>query len=327
MVAHGPPTSPLAALPPGEPVTLTTTVTAGWESVQQAVGGREWIVRDGAVSISPRPASADEIHARSAVGLTADGRLILAAVDGRRGRLERRHATPRAGRADAVAGGGQRRINLDGGGSTSLAVRRAGTGGPVLVNRPSDGSERAVTNSIQVISNVPTGPLSALASSPEPRSVYRNGTWTSRSAGWMPATTPFRWRRARSAGRVTAPIGTIDATGQFVATAPGTGQVVATANGVTGSAPITVLADTTAPVATPPRVTLPVNRGDRQRGHRSTIAWDAATDDGSGVASYELQRSVDGKAWTTMPKASAAAREHAPHDAPQPDLPVPGPCR
>ena len=33
------------------------------------------------------------------------------------------------------------------------------------------------------------------------------------------------------------------------ATDPGTGQVVVTANGVTGTAPITVLADATAPVA------------------------------------------------------------------------------
>src|SRR5205814_10452429 len=68
-------TSPLVSLQPGEPVTLTTSVTPGWESVQQAVGGREWIVRDGAINISPHPASADEIHPRSAVGLTSDGRL------------------------------------------------------------------------------------------------------------------------------------------------------------------------------------------------------------------------------------------------------------
>ena len=38
------------------------------------------------------------------------------------------------------------------------------------------------------------------------------------------------------------------------------------------------------------------------------MAGDAATDVGSGVASYELQRSVDGHPWTTMPKASPAVR-------------------
>ena len=53
------------------------------------------------------------------------------------------------------------------------------------------------------------------------------------------------------------PIGTIDANGHFVATSPGTGQAVATAAGVTGSAPITVLSDTSAPVSKPPQLSLP----------------------------------------------------------------------
>ena len=60
-------------------------------------------------------------------------------------------------------------------------------------------------------------------------------------------------------------------------------------------------------MAKPPVVTLPVGRGIGT-GVPVTVAWDAATDDGSGVASYELQRSVDGHAWTTMPKASPSAR-------------------
>ena len=49
---------------PGEPITLTTVATTGWESVLHAVGGREWIVRDGIVNISPRPASGIIVRAR-----------------------------------------------------------------------------------------------------------------------------------------------------------------------------------------------------------------------------------------------------------------------
>ena len=158
VVLTAPETSQLGTLMPGEPITLTTTVTAGWESIQQAVGGREWIVRDGAVSISPRPASADEIHPRSSVGLTPDGRLILATVDGRQPGWSAGMRLPELAEL-MLSRGAVNALNLDGGGSTSLAIRRAGTNGPVLVNRPSDGSERAVTNSIQVVSNVPTGPL------------------------------------------------------------------------------------------------------------------------------------------------------------------------
>ncbi len=301
-----PATSSLAALVPGEPVTLTTSVTAGWESILHAVGGREWILRDGATNISPRPASADQLHARSAVGLTADGRLILATVDGGRSGWSVGMRLPELAEL-MLSRGAANAINLDGGGSTALAIRLAGTSGPVLANRPSGASERGVTNSIQVISNVPTGPISALVVQPGTVSLYRNGsaqfTFKAVDAGYnaVPLTAgQVNWS-------VTAPIGTVDVAGRFVATAPGTGQVVATASGVTGAASITVLDDTTAPVATPPRVSLPVNIAIGT-GITLSIDWEAAAESGSGVVSYELQRSVNGKAWTTMPKASATAR-------------------
>jgi hypothetical protein len=301
--------SALGRLQPGEPVTLSTTVTPGWESVQQAVGGREWIVRDGVVSISPRPASADEIHPRSAIGLTADGRLILATVDGRE---VGGSAGVRLGELAELMleRGAVSAINLDGGGSSSLAIRRAGTGGPVIVNRPSDGFERPVTNSIQVVSSTPTGPLSALNVQPGSRSVYRNNTIDFKVNGMDAGYNPVPLVSSQLSWSLTAPTGTIDPNGHFVATEPGSGQVVVTAGGVTGSTPITVLADTAAPVARPPRVTLPLGRGIGT-GVPVTVAWDLATDEGSGVASYELQRSVDSHAWTTMPKASPTARTAA----------------
>ena len=253
IVLTAPTTSLLGALVPGEPIALTTTVTPGWESILHAVGGREWILRDGAVSISPRPASADEIHPRSSVGLTADGRLILATVDGRRAGWSDGVRLPELAEL-MLSRGAVNALNLDGGGSTSLAIRRAGASGPVLVNRPSDGTERAVTNSIQVISNVPTGPLSALNVQPGSASVYRNGTVDFQAGGMDAAYNQVPLGAGSLSWSVTAPIGTIDAAGRFVATAAGTGQVVATANGISGSATITVLDDSTAPVATPPRV-------------------------------------------------------------------------
>ncbi|HSO29627.1 MAG TPA: phosphodiester glycosidase family protein [Candidatus Sulfomarinibacteraceae bacterium] len=300
-----PATSPLAALAPGEPVTITIAVTAGWESIQHAVGGREWIVRDGVVAISPRPASADELHARSAVGLTADGHLILVTVDGGRSDWSRGMRLPELAEL-MLSRGAVNAINLDGGGSAALAVRRAGTPGPVLVSRPDGSSERSVTNSIQVISNVPTGPLAALAVRPGSRSVYRNATVDFTFLGMDSGYNAVPLTAGQVGWSVTAPIGTIDGAGRFTATTPGTGQVVATADGVTGSAPITVLDDTTAPVASAPRVSIPVDVAIGS-GVTVSIAWDAAVETESGVVSYELQRSVNGKAWTTMPKASAAA--------------------
>jgi hypothetical protein len=306
IVLTAPATSLLGTLVPGEPVTLTTTVSAGWESVVHAVGGREWIVRDGATFISPRPSSANEIHPRSAVGLAADGRLILATVDGRQSGWSNGVRLTELAEL-MLSHGAVVALNLDGGGSTSLAVRRAGANGPVLVNRPSDGSERAVTNSIQVISNAPTGPLATLRVEPGTRTVYKNATLDFQVTGMDTAYNPVPLGTGQVAWSVSPPIGTIDAAGHFVATEAGTAQVVASANGVIGTASINVLVDTTAPVASPPRVTLPVGRGIGSTVPVS-IGWNAATDVGSGVVSYELQRSVDGGAWATMPKAAPISR-------------------
>ncbi len=306
IVVTAPATSLLGGLFPGEPITLTTSVTPGWESIQHAVGAREWIVRDGVMNILPRPASADEIHPRSAIGLTADGRLILATVDGRQPGWSTGVRLPELAEF-MLSRGAVVALNLDGGGSTSLAIRRAGTDGPVLVNRPSDGSERAVTNSIQVISNAPTGPLATLKVDPSTRTVYKNATLDFRVAGMDAAYNPVPLGAGQITWSVSPPVGTIDAAGHFVATEAGTAQVTASANGVVGSAAITVLVDTTPPAASPPRVTLPTGRGIGS-GVPLSIAWNAASDVGSGVAAYELQRSVEGGPWTTMPKASPMSR-------------------
>jgi len=301
-----PSTSPMVGLVPGESIILTTAVTTGWELVQQAVGGREWIVRDGAVSIAPRPASADEIHPRSAIGITADGSLVLATVDGRETGVSLGVRLPELAEL-MLSRGAISAINLDGGGSSALVIRRAGATSLALVTKPSDGAERSVTNSIQVISTAPTGPLATLNVQPAARTVYKNAALDFSVSGMDANYNPIPLPAGQVAWSVSPPIGSIDAEGNFVATEPGTAQVIASAGGVSGSAAITVLLDITAPVTTPPRVTLPTGRGIGT-GVPVSIAWNAATDIGSGVASYELQRSVDGGAWATMPKATALSR-------------------
>ena len=66
----------------------------------------------------PRPASADEIHPRSAIGLTADGRLILATVDGRQPGWSAGVRLPELAEL-MLSRGAVVALNLDGGGSTS----------------------------------------------------------------------------------------------------------------------------------------------------------------------------------------------------------------
>lgn len=116
-------------------------VAAGqdWPQVTHALGGLGRLLRSGAVVVRPgdeqsQPSFATARHPRTAVGVTAQGGLVLATVDGRT-------AAGAGMKLDELAQwmawlGCRDALNLDGGGSTALWVRGEPFGG--VVNHPCD---------------------------------------------------------------------------------------------------------------------------------------------------------------------------------------------
>ncbi|MEU4334898.1 phosphodiester glycosidase family protein [Micromonospora lupini] len=119
--------------------------SAGAPKLTFAVGGAP-ILRDGAplAGLDTRTAAV-----RSAAGVSPDGRTV--------------YLVALAGRAPASAGltiaeladvlralGADAAVNLDGGGSTTVAVREPGQAAATARNSPSDGTERAVANGIGI---------------------------------------------------------------------------------------------------------------------------------------------------------------------------------
>jgi exopolysaccharide biosynthesis protein len=106
-------------------------------------------VRDGVVAPDIRegiaPSFGEQRHPRTAVGITADGRLLWVTVDGRQAPYS--DGMSLAELADLMARLGARdAVNLDGGGSTTMVVRG------VVVNRPSDAAgERPVGNALVLV--------------------------------------------------------------------------------------------------------------------------------------------------------------------------------
>jgi hypothetical protein len=147
LVARGTAAQRLAAeAPVGTPMTLRFLLP-GWEAVQDAIGGGPVIVRDGAPVFRANEGFTTQQlvprQPRSAVGQTADGRVLLVAVDGRRPgysvgmtNFELAQAMVRLGAVQAMA--------LDGGGSTTIAFD--GT----VFNRPSDGRERPISSALML---------------------------------------------------------------------------------------------------------------------------------------------------------------------------------
>jgi Phosphodiester glycosidase len=129
----------LLALTPGTPMRLHWTL--GWPNVFDAVGGDPILLRDGApTSICTSCARAP----RTGLGVTADGRILLVVIDGRRPRWSR-GATLGELRTILSDLGAVDALNLDGGGSSEMVVEGD------VVNRPSDGHERRITNAILIL--------------------------------------------------------------------------------------------------------------------------------------------------------------------------------
>jgi hypothetical protein len=133
---------------------ISFTINFDKEDLNFAVAGAPTLLKDGQPSteLDSRPDSRQR-HPRTAVGIK-DNKLYMVTVDGRQpGYSDGMNLYEMAefmliqGVTDA--------INLDGGGSTAMAVRRQGSATAKLVNNPSDGRERNVGNSIQLVSEAP----------------------------------------------------------------------------------------------------------------------------------------------------------------------------
>jgi sortase (surface protein transpeptidase) len=134
-------------LTPGSTVTLTVSCSdTRWNDVAFAVGGLHSLVTDGEVRSVPR----SERAPRTAIGITADGSVVLYTADGRQpGHSAGLTLSELAGRMGEL--GCVTAFNLDGGGSTAMFARLPGEGTAGLVNRPSDGSMRRCADFILLL--------------------------------------------------------------------------------------------------------------------------------------------------------------------------------
>jgi Phosphodiester glycosidase/FlgD Ig-like domain len=149
LVGRGPAAAALERdAPPGEELTVHLSLQPGWPGLVSAIGGGPRIVRDGAPVFAAgemfASAQLTRRAPRSAVGQLADGRIVLIAVDGRQPghsvgltNFQLAQALVRYGAVTGMA--------LDGGGSTAMAFDGS------LLNRPSDGRERAIASALMFL--------------------------------------------------------------------------------------------------------------------------------------------------------------------------------
>jgi len=132
---------------PGAPLIASNAPGSDWPEMTEAIGGGPNLVRNGIVEYTEEGFPWVTIRApRTAVGLTADGKMLLVTVDGRRDSALGMTIPQLADLMRRL--GCESAMNLDGGGSTTMYVRGSGSAG--VVNQPSGGTERKVSDGLFV---------------------------------------------------------------------------------------------------------------------------------------------------------------------------------
>lgn len=236
----------LRALQPGDTVTLSITSTdERWNSVTQALGGTYKIVTDGKVVSSGLPS---ERTAWTAVGVKADGTVIFYTLDGKQSGYSVGCTLSQAAQR-LVELGCVEAIAMDGGGSTTIGATYPDTNGMQVVNRPSDGSQRANSTAIFLTTTLqPTGELDSYYVTPTD-SMLLSGATVQLSATGLD-TSYYPTDGGTVSWSVSDGGGTVSESGLFTAgSTSGFCQVTATDGSHSGTAYLTT-------VATPDTITI-----------------------------------------------------------------------
>jgi len=152
-------TGALLTLEPGDELTLIVSSGAenaeDWNEVANMLGAPVLLLRDGAVVSGLDTGSAP----RTAIGQRPDGSLVFYAIDGRKSGYSVGATLTAVGMRLAELGC-VTAVALDGGGSTTIAATMPDAPEARVVNTPSDGYERAVSNHVFLVApNEPSGRL------------------------------------------------------------------------------------------------------------------------------------------------------------------------
>lgn len=291
----------------GSEVSLTVAVDEAWQSVKHSVGGRDMLVVGGQ-SVVPQPDN-DGSHARSAVGIKGNGKLLLVTADD--GTYTKGMTLTDLAEL-LISFGVVRAMNLDGGGSSQMAVRLPGDTSVSTVNTTDTQVDRAVVNALQVVSLAPTGELDRLILTPEqaagavgqPTEFKAKGQDADLNGVDLdPAT--LEWSVEHDGGGAGPPFEVDGLRVSVTPDQPGDHTVTVRKGAINASATLTVAPDASVPV---------VSVGDASLLDSGTMAVDSASvgvewtaSDDVGVTSVEVQRRLDSGKWKSAGLSQGAS--------------------
>ncbi len=229
---------------PGVDATVSASGTLapiGVNALAAAIGGGPLILHNGGWYDDPDGPNGREFSKRipcSGAALAPDGKLFLIEVDGRQPDVSVGLKRPEFAQLMRSFGATEG-LAFDGGGSSTIAVRRLGDAAAGVVNSPSDGIERPVGDGLFVYSTAAAGPAVRLVARPSVVRAISGAAIPLRIAAVDAANhvassgTPIRADVAPSSLGVFR-------NGQFVALHPGVGHLLLRDDRLRGDVPIEV---------------------------------------------------------------------------------------
>lgn len=269
-------------LKPGTRVRISVNYSR--PNIKEVVGAYTYIVKDGnALSTQDmvKNGASQSIvgarKARTAIGITEDNRVIAITADG--GNASR-------GISDGVTVsevgllmkdmGAVCAVALDGGGSTQMNVRLYGENSLRIVNKPSDGAQRALTNGILFVSNAPrTNRVGGIIVERD-ITIFKGSSYQFKIKGADTNINPGDFSNVEPLWSVSKELGNIDSNGLFKAgQIPIEGEVTATSQGVSGRANINVI-DTLGFLGLDGEETISIDSGGRKQFQLNAQSMDGA---------------------------------------------------
>ena len=225
-------------LQPGDQVDIDVKASdERWNDVVTALGGYYKIVTNGEVG----PDTDNTANPRSAIGIKEDGSVVFYTIDGHQSGYSV-GATLTQVAQRLIELGCVEAVGLDGGGSTTMVATMPDQDAAQLVNQPSGGTQRAVTNGIFLVSELePTEELDHYYVTPYD-SIVLSGTQVALTATPVD-TAGYAFSDDREiTWSISNGDGLVDADGVFTAgSESGATQITASSNRAEGSATVTVV--------------------------------------------------------------------------------------
>lgn len=237
--AHGSAMDNLKNFKIGDSVSLTINKEDKWKNANFIVASGPLLVQNGKTNMTINTKSSRAIAktARTAVAMDKTGKKVfMVTVDVKKGSSA--GMTLKEFADYLVTLGAYKAINLDGGGSTTMAARIPGNQYATLVNAPSGGSQRTVSAILEVISTAPTGPVQKIAVKRQTAGNFLVGGSTGFSLTGLDQYNNIN-TVTNATYSVQGDIGVIQ-NSRFVARKAGTGSVTVKAGKVSTVIPITV---------------------------------------------------------------------------------------